>query len=145
MTDEEQRKFEAYLREFVPQQPAALPASPVVSQAVPSHWRRYAAAAVLLVAGGASVWLALHRSLSGGAFGRPPAERPGAGGVVSTFAGSNNEASPEKNGGKQSVFALTRLALDKPEEFASVLSRQEARTLEQFQGSHSALRALAGE
>ena len=114
--DRRDEQFEAFLREFQPRRPRALP---VVTRAGLVWVRRLAAAAVVLVAVGIS-FLALSRKLSA-----PNATK--------------------REGSNLSPAALTRLALEDPARLDAVLDSSPRSVLPRFDGKNSALRVLAKE
>ena len=118
-------QFEKYLGEFQPRRPRALPA-PAISRQV---WlRRFAAAASIGIALGASLWFFGKRNeWSGGELGEKKA------------------ATQETKSAPLSLLPLTQLALEKPEKLEAELTRASQRVLPDFRGSESTLRVLAKE
>lgn len=117
-------RFENYLREFVPRPPAS---SPFAGTGAPS-WRRFAAAAAIVIAVGTSVWFGQHK--------RPetPLDQtaklaPGAQGAVR---------------GQVTLGQLGRLAND-PDELDTALANASREELPDFRESASALRVLTKE
>jgi hypothetical protein len=128
MNDEEQRKFEALLREFEPRRPRPLPAGDSAW-----HYRpRLAAAAVLiLVVGAASLWIGMrHFAPRNGDGHRATAKIPSV---------STNQPPPI------STLALTRAALDGSPEFDKEMDSMARRDLPSFNRKESMLRVLAKE
>lgn len=119
-------QFEAFLREFDPREPRplALPASSGL-------WRRrLLAAAVVILAGSASLWLATRRASQ---TKLPP--------TASSLA--RPEAAPEVL--RLSLPALTHLAQSDPQKLDAVLDADSRRILPGFQEKDSALAVLAKE
>src|SRR6267143_1905793 len=120
------RKFEKYLREFQPRTPRALSEQIVVRQVWP---RRIEAAAVIAISLGASMW-----------FARKKYEIK-SGEVVARNKTSMAEAkSPVRS---LALVPLTQLALQDPEQLDEQLTAASATVLPDFRGSDSTLRALA--
>jgi len=119
MNEPEQFEFESYLREFRPRTPKALPL-----EGPRQNWRRIAAAIAVFFLGAASLWSALHyRELKGPIVTMRAEEPPVA----------------------ASAIPLTKLALEKPTEFEAALNLEASKTLNKFDRTDSALRALAKE
>jgi hypothetical protein len=128
MNDEDQREFEAFLREFEPRRPRPLP----LGDRAWHHWPRLAAAAVLiLVAGAASLWIGLrHFAPENGGGQKATAKIPGI---------LTNQSPPI------STLALTRAALDGSPEFDKEMDSMARRDLPSFNCKESMLRVLAKE
>lgn len=125
MTDKDQN-LERYLAEFQPR--------PIRKLAIPGPpadvWlRRLAAAAVIVLGAGISLWLG-HRSNSQG----PQ--------MAKVQQPTPVSAPPPK---KLSGFALTKLALENSQEFDAYLLYESRNTLPNLRGEHSTLRVLAKE
>lgn len=120
-------QFEAFLREFQPREPRPLPLP-----AADVMWRRrLLAAAVVILAGSASLWFATRHA---GQTKLPAAENSR---VLQPEA---VQATP-----KLSLPALTRLAQSDPRQFDAVLDADSRRTLPDFQEKGSTLASLAKE
>jgi hypothetical protein len=119
MNEREQLELENYLREFKPRAPRALP---LIRPA--QNWRRLAAAIAILLFGTASLWGVFHHAKHDVAVVRIVVEQPSL--VASTIP-------------------LTKLAFENPREFESALDAQALKTLQKFDRTDSALRALAKE
>ena len=119
MDEREQREVENYLREFQPCAPRVL--QPVGQS---QNWRRLAAAIAIFFFGSISIWNTLHR---------PDRKTAAVKKVV------------EETPLAASTIPLTKLALENPSQFEAVLDTQASRTLQQFDRTDSALRALAKE
>jgi hypothetical protein len=121
------KQFETYLLEFQPRCPPALPET-VIHRRV--SLRRLAAAAVVTIALGASLWFVGNRNeWSGGELGEKNAAVP-----------ETKSAPPPL-----SLLPLTQLALRNPEKLEAELARASRRVLPDFRGSESTLRVLAKE
>jgi len=120
-------QLEALLHEFEPRkpQPLTLPASDGKGQ------RRLAAAAVVILAGGASLWLATR---GGGPRGSPAAEN------TSPWAPETTLVIP-----KMPLFVLTRVAENDPQKLDTVLDEESRVLLPGFQRKDSTLAPLAKE
>lgn len=116
-------RFENYLREFAPRPPASLP---FASTAAPL-WRRFAAAAVIVIAFGASVW-----------FGRR--QRP-----ESQLDQMTRVLGVKRNGPKRVTLGQLRRLVNDPNEFDAALANASRQELPDFRESTSALRVLAKE
>ena len=128
MNDEEQRKFEAFLREFEPRRPRPLPAGDIAWH----YWPRLAAAAVLiLVVGAASLWIGMRHFARRNGGGQPATAK-----IPSV---STNQPPPI------STLALTRAALDGSPEFDKEMDSMARRDLPSFNRKESMLRVLAKE
>jgi hypothetical protein len=128
MTDEGQRKFEAFLREFEPRRPGPLPAG----NSAWRYWPRLAAAAVLiLVVGAASLWIGMRHFA--------PRNGGGQQAAATIRSVSTNRPPPI------STLALTRAALDGSPEFDRQMDSMARRDLPSFTSKESMLRVLAKE
>jgi hypothetical protein len=121
------RKFEEFLREFEPRSPRPLP-----SVAVPREfWRRFAAAAVILLAAGVAMWMCI------GQLGKKNVPRNAEVGrhiptaVISVRAISST--------------MLTRAALEDRQQFENETDALARSSLPAFDQSDSTLGALAKE
>lgn len=119
-------EFEAFLREFAPREPGPLPVS-----APANPWRRLAAAAVVVLAAGTSLWLGTR---PGRETKFPPAEHA---------AVPRPEARPSPQ--SLSAIALTQLAQNDPQKLDATLDEDSRRILPGFQEKGSTLAALAKE
>ena len=119
MNEREQFEVENYLREFQPRTPKGLP---LFGRS--QNWRRLAAAIAIFFLGGASIWTAVHHA-------------------------NRKTAVVEKMGEETplavSSIPLTKLALENPSEFEAALDAQAPKTLQKFDRTDGALRALAKE
>jgi len=122
------REFEEYLREFQPRTPRALPEQIVVRQVWP---RRIAAAAVIAISLGASMWFIRKKS------------EIKSGEVVAR----NSTSMPEPKWPARSLalVPLTQLALQDPERLDEQLAAASPNVLPDFRGSNTTLRVLAKE
>jgi hypothetical protein len=128
MNDEEQRRFEAFLREFEPRRPRPLPAD----ESAWRSWPRLAAAAVLVLAIGAvSLWIGVRHFAVRNAGGQPA--------TANMSSVSTNQRPPI------STLALTRAALDGSPEFDKEMDSMARRDLPSFNRKESMLRVLAKE
>lgn len=119
-------EFEVFLREFAPREPGPLPVS-----APATPWRRLAAAAVVALAAGTSLWLSTHvaRETKFSPAEATTTRRPAA------------SPSPQN----LSVIALTQLAQNDPQKLDATLDEDSRRILPGFQGKGSTLATLAKE
>lgn len=121
----DEEKFEEFLRGFEPRRPRPLPLATGIS------WRRLAAAAVIVMAAGASLYLGYRDTWT-----KHPEE---------------HRASTQNNSGLVKVLpvmsstALTRAALEGGDRFDAQMNEIAARTLPRFDHADSSLRALAKE
>jgi hypothetical protein len=123
--DEHDNAFESYLRQFEPQRPGALTH---VQTASFLRLRRWAAAAILVLFLGGSIWIVLRKSL------------PAGGGANTAQFGAQGQA--------VSVLPplpMTQLALENPTYLDAKLSEASRNMLPDFQEAHSTLRVLAKE
>lgn len=126
--DQHDKEFEAFLREFEPRRPRALPASSVSK----SVWiSRVAAAVLLTLTFGTSFWLVRHKQ---------------------TLGKDGNRAQirllPSENTVDQvplRLLPLTRLALEDPAQFDTTLTNASRQMLPDFHEKESTLRVLAKE
>ena len=120
-------RFEDYLREFTPRAPGALPGGEGLAG---GRWRRLAAAAAVLLAIGASVWIGWRRS-------------------PQKAIDSTVENSPEVQGksaaARVSLGQLNQIALKRPGQLDAQLAEDSREVLPDFQGEGSTLRVLAKE
>jgi hypothetical protein len=121
----EYEKFEDYLREFEPLKPGALRDG----RESWLRWRRLAAAAALLVATGASAWMALTRSAQDTKQGE--------------FVGQ--ATIPEHRERHQFTLGELKRLTEESEQLESVLVSASRRELPDFRENKSALRFLAKE
>ena len=120
-------EFEKYLGEFQPRRPRALPETVIHRQV---SLRRLAAAAVVTIALGASLWFVGSKNgWSGGELGGKKA------------AVQETKSAPQP----LSMLPLTQLALENPEKLEAELAEASHRVLPDFRGSKSTLRVLAKE
>jgi len=122
------RKFEEYLREFQPRKPRALPDQIVLRQVWP---RRLAAAAAIAISLGASMWFVLKKRELNSVE------------VVEKKSTSMGEARPPAR--LLALVPLTQLALQDPEQLDAQLTAASQTVLPDFRGSNSTLRVLAKE
>jgi len=122
------RKFEAFLREFEPRSPRPLPQAKTLSRS----WPRLAAAAALILAvGGVSLWIGRHHIQTNQRDGQPPA--------LSVTGAAANQQQPI------STISLTRAALEGSPDFDRELDDMSRRSLPRFDRKDSMLRVLAKE
>ena len=114
--DRRDEQFEAFLREFQPRRPRALP---VVIRARAVWAPRLAAAAAVILAVGISFLTLSRKSLAPNA--------------------------TKREGSNLSPAALTRLALEDPARLDAVLDSSPRSVLPRFDGKNSALRVLTKE
>lgn len=121
-------QFEKYLGEFQPRRPRALPEAAAFQRV----WvRRLAAAAVIAMALGTSLWsLRVRMDLNGKTSVREE-----------TIAATDTKPFLQK----LSLVELTQMALKDPERLDAELSEASRRMLPGFRGSESTLRVLAKE
>ena len=119
-------RFEHYLREFAPRAPGALPGGQ--GRAI-GGWRRFAAAAAVLLVIGASVWIGWRRS---------PQKA-----IDSTVQkGLEIEGKPAA---RVSLGQLSQIALRQPARLDAQLAEESRALLPDFRGEASTLRVLAKE
>jgi hypothetical protein len=128
--DRHDEQFENFLREFEPCRPRALPDA--VHVEAPVWTRRLAAAAVLTVAAGASLWFLGRNSPRG-----QTAEVIATEQVTAPLAPAARKIS--------SAWALTRLALEDPARLDASLDASGGSHLPRFDREDSVLRILAKE
>ncbi len=122
------RKFEAFLREFEPRSPRPLPQAESTSLSRP---RLAAAAALILVAGTASLWIGRHKMRANRTDSQPSA--------LSVSGATANQQQPI------STITLTRAALDNSPDFDREMDDMSRRSLPRFDRKDSMLRVLAKE
>jgi len=123
--DEYDTAFESYVRQFEPQRPGALThgqTAPFVSL------RRWAAAAIVVMVVGASIWWVRQKPLPTGG-GANPSQFGAQGQAISVLP----------------MMPLTQLALEDPTRLDAKLSEASRSMLPDFQAAHSTLRVLAKE
>jgi hypothetical protein len=126
--DNNEKRFEEYLHDFVPRKPRALPELIVHRKIWP---RRLAAVAVIAISLGAAGWFVRRRSESK------------SGELVAPISTGTPEAkSPER---PLRLLPLTQLALENPAQLDEQLTTASSSVLPDFRGTNSALRALAKE
>jgi hypothetical protein len=126
--NDDNRKFEAFLREFKPRRPRPLPQA----ESTRRSWPRVAAAAALiLVVGGASLWIGRRHIQTSHTNGQSPA--------LSVAGASSNLRQP------MSTIALTRAALEGSPDFDREMNDMSRRSLPRFDRADSMLRVLAKE
>ena len=113
--------FENFLREFEPLRPRALPGGSVSNL----QWRRFAAAAVLVLSLGSVTWFGFHNN-------RPTTAPP-----------STDQTQREEEWRKFSLIQWTRLAEEDPRGFDAELNEASRESLPGFHEVNSSLRALA--
>jgi hypothetical protein len=128
--DRPDEQFELLLREFEPRRPRALPA-PGVSPSI--RMSRLAAAAVIAIALGSSLWFLSRKS-----------EWRESQNVTNT-ASVNILILPKASTPKLSAVVLTRLAVEDPARLDALLDASQQHFLPRFDQENSALRVLAKE
>jgi hypothetical protein len=119
-------EMECYLKEFMPRAIRPLEQK----QRSPNFWpRRLAAAAVVVLAGGLSLWFARREA-------ETVPSKPLISGLQRSVPSSHNPVS---------TFLLTKLALDDNKRFNEALTEESRRVLPSMQGKESTLRIFAGE
>jgi hypothetical protein len=126
--NDEDRKFEAFLREFEPRRPRPLPIAGITWRPRP---RLAAAASLILVLGAASLWIGMRRI----------ATRT----KVSNSAATNISGVAATKHPSISTLALTRAALDNSPDFEKEMDSRAQHDLPSFNGKESMLRVLAKE
>ena len=118
-------EFEKYLKEFRPRHPRALPQR----ARLPRVWR-LAAVAVIAVSIGSSLWLIIQKNVS-----------------RETGLATRKAPTPvvERAPRPLSMHALSKMALDSPQELEARLAQASRQTLPDFRSSDSTLRLLAKE
>jgi hypothetical protein len=124
--EQDDRRFENFLREFQPRRPPVLPALVERKPEV----RRLAAAALVLATTGASTWVAIHET---------PRGSPSM--VHAVEAGPNKKFALAR----PAIFSLTQLAVEDPKRLDAELMEQSRRVLPDFRDQESTLRVLAKE
>ena len=125
---EHDEQFENFLREFQPRRPRALPA-PLAAKPI---WpRRLAAAALIAVSLGISLWSLRRNS--------PPHK--------DLIAAQETQVAPGAKSAPASLslLPLTQLALEDPARLDAVLTEASRHVLPSLRGSESTLRALTKE
>lgn len=123
---ESEESFERYLREFQPRRPQVLP--DISENRV--DWRRWAAAAAMLVVVGTASWLVTHNRAAN----------------FSNTTNSSELNSPASATARRfSLVVLSRMAIDDPKRLDEELTIQSRQTLPDFRGEKSTLRVLAKE
>jgi hypothetical protein len=120
-------RFEDYLREFTPRAPGALP---VQGAAGRESWRRWAAAAGLLLAVGTSLWLATRHGTE-----VTRKLRIDQGPIVETVPVAAH----------LTLWRLNQAAQAEPTRFDAQLAEESRAVLPDFRGEASTLRVLAKE
>ena len=120
-------KFEEFLRGFEPRRPRPLPLATGISH----DWRRLAAAAVIVIVAGASLYLGHPGPLT-----KHTDEHP---------ASVQNYSGAVKVLPVMSSTALTRAVLESSNRFDAQMNDIAAHTLPRFDHADSSLRALAKE
>jgi hypothetical protein len=123
MHDEE---VERYLAEFKPRPVRALGVAPRRERVWP---RRLAAAAVIFLVGGVSLWYLRQETK----------------GVKDALSGRHVVPTTAIRSSNLNAIALTRLALEDNERFEALLADRSQTALPSFQGENSTLRVLAKE
>jgi hypothetical protein len=123
--DEHDNAFESYLRQFEPRCPGALTHGQTASFL---RLRRLAAAAIVVMFIGASIWLARQKPMP-------------TGGGVNTAQLSAQEPPVSV----LPLMPLTQLALENPTRLDAKLFEASRSMLPDFQAAHSTLRVLAKE
>lgn len=117
-------ELENYLREFAPRKPKPLPAV----EAGRMNWRRLAAAAAILLACGASLWVGLQSKR-----------------VAQSSEAANRQTSKEIQSAWRLRIVLTNQALESPATFEAELAEEAGASLPRLDGRESTLRVLARE
>ena len=123
-------KFEDFLKEFEPKPPRALPFELIVDEksAAGTQWKRLAAAAVIVLVCGGSLWNGLKEVSS-----------------VSRYEASEKFAISKKaETQKKSAFEWTKAALEGAT-FEGAVEKEVGKTLPRLDGPDSTLRVLAKE
>jgi hypothetical protein len=123
----DEEKFQEFLRGFEPRRPRPLP----LATGIWHDWRRLAAAAVIVLATGASLQLGYRGPLTKHA-GEHPASGQNPSGAVKVLP-------------RMSSAAMTRAVLEGSDRFDAQMNDIAARTLPRFNHTDSSLRALAKE
>lgn len=126
MTGDDER-FEDYLREFTPRAPGALPGGK--GRAL-GGWRRFAAAAAVLLAIGASVWIGWRRN---------PQK------AIDSTVEKGLETEGKAAAARVSLGQLNQIALRQPARLDAQLAEESRAVLPDFRGEASTLRVLAKE
>lgn len=121
-----EQQFEDYLHEFCPKTLRTLPAPARVSM----KWRRLAAAAVIVLACGASLWFVVRKQP---ALHRAERREANAIGLRTPLIQ------------RMPVLMLERVALENPEQLDMILQRASRGSLPSFTSPDSTLRVLAKE
>jgi len=126
--NDDDRKFEVFLREFEPRRPRPLPAA----ESAWRSWPRLATAAALILAlGAASLWIGIRH------FDAKNKDRQR---VTANIPGAAASQHPP-----MSTLALTRAALENSPEFDKEMDSRAQRDLPGFNRKESMLRVLAKE
>lgn len=125
--NDDDRKFEAFLSEFEPRRPHPLPQAESAWQSWP---RLAAAAALILAAGAASMWIGHYQMHTKRTDSQPPAL---------SVAGATPNQQPI------STISLTRAALEGSPDFDREMDDMARRSLPRFDRKDSMLRVLAKE
>jgi len=120
-------KFESYLREFTPHRPQPLEQAALAQRLWP---RRLAAAAAMAIGLGTLLWS-----------GRQNRDQN----VAQSFQGTRLEPAGNASGSELLLLPMTRLALDDPQQLDAKLTKAARTILPNFRKSDSALRVLAKE
>jgi len=131
--DKRDQQFENFLREFTPAQPRALPEQPETLhelRRLAFVWqRRLAAAAGIAIAAAGSLWFVSRRPESSQAKVLQP---------------TPEQARIHKpHSGIHATLMLTKLAVEDPAQFETVLTAASQNILPRFDGPNSSLRVLA--
>ena len=126
--NEDDRKFESFLRDFEPRRPRPLPAAERSRRSWPSL---AAAASLILVLGAAWLWVVIRHN--------------GTSKKVSNPAATNISGAATIRHPSMSTLALTRAALDNSSEFEKEMDSRAQRDLPAFNRKESMLRVLAKE
>lgn len=122
---EHDNAFEIYLRQFTPQRPGALTH---MQSASFLRLRRLAAAAILVLFLGGSIWMVRRKPLP-----------TGSGANIAQFGARRQAVSVLP------LMPLTQFALENPARLDAKLSEASRNMLPDFKEAHSTLRALAKE
>lgn len=119
-------EMEQYLRNF---QPLAVRPLEILQRSGNMWSRRLAAAAVLVLASGLSLWYAHHQT-------------PGSRETASVLEVRNTPSGPQRT---PSTLFLTKLAMEDSQAFDAMMTKESRMELPDMQGEQSTLRVLAKE
>jgi hypothetical protein len=119
-------RMESYLKEFKVREIRPLEQEPQLSSVWP---RRLAAAAVIVLTGGLSLWFSRREETT----------------VPHAASAMQSPLNPESRPKTMSPFLLTKLATEDSKAFDAALTEASRRVLPSLRGSESTLRVLAAE